>query len=1025
MIVEVLFFNTNFYFYLEGASMIRTLLLILILLPNWMVAQDQRVTGKVSAAGQNEGLPGVNVVIKGTSKGTITNIGGEFTLEVEAGATIVFSFVGYESQEVLFTGQSFISIELKESARELGEIVVVGYSSVTKQDITGAITTVSADKLKSISVNSLDMALQGQAPGVQVTQSSGTPGGGVTVRIRGATSISAGNTPLFIVDGIPVETGSLSSRSFGGQNDNALSLINPNDIESYNILSDASAKALYGSRASNGVVVITTKRGKNAKAQISLDIQRGIVDPVKRIDLLSANQLLELQREAVENAGENPDAYGLIEGVNDAVNTDWQDEVLRTGILQQYQLSASGGDENTRYYFSGSFREEEGVQINNKFQRLSTTINRDQRLTEKLSLGLNMTVSRALNKRVKGDNFLDGVYSGALKSLPYYTPFDENGALVGPGSPLYAGFPNFNPVAQALLPRFNTVTVKLLGNLNATYQILPNLALKVQSSIDYNDVKEDQYESSQTAIGGFLPSVGGQGYGVFSANTFSNFDSFVTLTYDKSLAQNQKMSVVVGSELYQNFATGGSVQGRLFPSDDFSYIGSAGIVDVGTSYRQPPHSILSFFSEGRYDYDERILVTASFRTDGSSNFGRNNRFGFFPAISAAWRISQEDFFKSEIVTDLKLRGSFGLTGNERIGAFNFLGTWGTSTYNGGSGVVPNNVPNPDIKWETTQETNIGIDAGFWGGQIQTTLNVYYNKTTDLLLNRPYALTTGFAGIADNIGEMENKGFEVAITSVNIDKALRWTTNLNISKNLNKVLFLADSIPLYRGYSANGIDATNIIKEGEPLGSFWGLNFLGVNPATGDAIYQDRNKDGVINNDDAMVIGNAQPKLIGGLTNTFSYKNFDLSVFFNFSWGNKVLNFSKASFVNMGGDIQSQQSTEALRRWRNPGDVTDVPRYELNSTVNNLHSNRLLEDASYVRLKNLSIGYRLPQKIINRFAMDNVRVYLSATNLLTFTKYTGSDPEVSTLDGSTSAQGIDFFTLPQVRTIAVGINLTLK
>jgi TonB-linked SusC/RagA family outer membrane protein len=1006
--------------------MIRFYLVGVLFCCSVLTIEAQRLSGKVISAVNQEELPGVNVIIKGTSQGSVTDITGFFTVDVATGSTLVFSFVGFKTQELIYTGQANVTVIMEEAANELNEIVVVGYSSISKRDITGAISTVNADDLKNISVNGLDQALQGQVAGVQVTQSSGTPGGGVTVRIRGATSISAGNRPLYIIDGIPVETGGLSSRSFGGQDDNALALLNPNDIESYNVLSDASAKALYGSRASNGVIVITTKRGKNTKTQISFDIQRGIVDAVKTLDLMNASQLLDLQRETVENADQNPDGFGLIKGVTDGINTNWQDEVLRTGIMQQYQLSATGGDDNTNFYISGSFREEEGVQLNNSFQRLGTTINLDQKLTDKLSVATNLSLSYSLNKRVKGDNFLDGVYSGAVKSLPFYTPYNEQGQLVGPASALYAGFPNFNPVAQALLPRFNTTTIKTLASINASYKFTTELTLKAQASLDYNDVTEDQYESSQTAIGGFLPSVGGQGYGIFSANTYTNVDYYLTLAYNKSLAAKHNLSTVVGTELYQNYAIGGNAQGRLYPSDDFTYINSAGIVDAGGSYKEPPHTILSFFGEARYDYDDRILVTASLRSDGSSNFGANNRFGYFPALSAAWRISQEKFFKSGgFVDDLKLRGSVGLTGNERIGAFIFLGQWGSATYNGSSGVVPLNVPNPDIKWETTQETNLGVDVGMWGGRLQTVLNVYYNKTSDLLLTRPYPFTTGFGGIADNIGEMENKGIELSISSVNLDGPLRWTTTLNASRNENKVLFLADSIPLYRGYSGEGVDATNIIKEGEPLGTFWGLNYLGVNPATGDAMYEDLNGDGLITNTDAMVIGNAQPKLIGGITNVLSYKGFDFSFFFNFSLGNKVLNFSKATLVNMGADIQNNQSVDALRRWKKPGDVTDIPKYELNSTLNNLHSNRLLEDASCLRLKNVSVGYNLPNSIVNKINFRQIKIYASATNLWTYTKYTGSDPEVSTLDGSTAAQGIDFFTLPQVRTIALGINAVLK
>jgi len=997
----------------------------LLAIPLLGTSQDIPITGKVTSPTEPNGMPGVNITVKGSSRGTISSLRGEFTLEADSGDSLIFSFIGHRTQHIAVGGRSYIAVILEETSEELGEVVVVGYSSVEKRNITGAITTVSSDKMKTFSINGLDQALQGQVAGVQVTQSSGTPGGGVSVRIRGSTSISAGNTPLYVIDGIPVETGSLGVRSFGGQNDNALALINPNDIETYNILSDASAKALYGSRASNGVIVITTKRGKVEKAKVSFDIQRGVIGPVHKLDLLNASQLLELQREAVTNSGQNPDAFGLISGVTDAVNTDWQDEVLRTGILQQYQMSVRGGNELTKYYVSGSFRDEEGIQLNNKFQRLSLTLNLDQRLSEKVLLATNLTLSRTQNDRVKGDNFLDGVYSGAIKSLPYYTPYDEYGNLVGPGSSLYPGFPNFNPVGQALLPRFSTATVKLLGNINTRFLIRPELVLKTQISLDYNNVTEDQYESSQTAIGGFLPSVGGQGYGIFTATTLSNIDAYVTLNYDKSFNERNKISAIAGIELYQNSSTGGSVQGRLFPSDDFTYIGSAGIVDNGFSFREPPHSILSFFGEGRYDYDDRILVTASFRADGSSNFGQNNRYGFFPALSAAWRISEESFFQSDVVSDLKLRGSIGFTGNERIGAFNFLGTWGAATYSGNTGLTPNNVPNPNIKWETTREVNLGVDVAVLNGRIQSTLNVYYNKTYDLLLTRPYPLTTGFGGILDNIGEMENKGIEFTVSSSNIQRKLRWTTTLNLSKNLNQVLFLADSIPLYRGYSGEGVDGTNIIKVGEPLGSFWGLNYLGVNPSTGDAMYEDRNLDGLINNSDALVIGNSQPLFIGGLANSFQYKGFDLSFLFNFSVGNRVLNFSKSSLVNMGNDIQTNQLAEALRRWQKPGDVTDVPRYELGNSTNNLHSNRILEDGSYLRLKNISLGYSLPRNLANKLWFEECRLYVSATNIWTWTKYNGSDPEVSTLDGSTSAQGIDFFTLPQVMTIAVGINATLK
>ncbi len=1003
------------------------LLITLLLLSQASRGQTLEISGRVISEEEPGGLPGVNVVIKGSTGGTITDIDGRFQMEATPGDVLVFSFVGYETQEVtVAAGTTVIDVTLLPTATQLETVVVMGYSSVERTDITGSVATVNVENMTKLSINGLDQGLQGMAPGVQVTQSSGTPGGGVKVHIRGPSSIGASNVPLYVVDGIPVETGSLGGRGFGGQNDNALALLNPNDIESMTILKDASAVALYGSRGSNGVVVITTKKGRVGAPRITADVQRGMIDPVGRIELLNSTELLELQREAVINSGQNPDAFGLVTGVTDAVDTDWIDAIMRTGILQQYQLSVSGGNDFTRYYISGGYRREEGVQLNNLFERLNTTINLDQKLSDKLSLGSNITLSRGMNKRVKGDNFLDGVYSGALKSLPYHVPHDENGFLVGPGSPLYPGFPNFNPVAQAVLPRFNTTSVKILGNLNATYRINDHFSALAKVALDYNDVTEDQYESSQTAIGGFLPNVGGQGYGIFIANTFSRIISYGTLSYNRELGQNKTISAVGGVEFLRENSIGGNVQGRLFPSDDFTYITSAGIVDAGGSLKSPPHTLLSYFAEARLNYEDRFHLTATFRADGSSNFGPNQRFGYFPAASVAWRVSNEKFFHSGLITDLKLRASFGLTGNERIPAFQFIALWGPVTYNGVSGVGPSNTDNPDIRWESKREVNAGLDISLWNGRLQTSIDAYYNKSFDLLLGRPFPLTTGFGSMTDNIGDMENRGIEFTTTTVNIDrKNLTWRTTINLSKNLNKVLFLADSVPLYTGYTAEGVEGTNIVKVGEPLGSFWGLNFLGVNPATGDAIYEDSNGDGVINNDDAMVIGNAQPDLIGGVTNSLTYKAFDLSFFFQFSLGNDVLNFTKATLVNMGADLQSNQSVEALRRWRQPGDVTDIPRYEFESTGNNLHSNRLLEDGSYLRLKNVNLGYTLPPNLSGKLRMERLRVYVSATNLWTLTGYSGADPEVSTLDGSTSAQGIDFFTLPQVRTISAGLTATLR
>ncbi len=982
------------------------------------------ITGKVSSVTDGTALPGVNVVVKGSNNGTSTDANGQYSISVPSGTvTLTFSFIGLESQDITVgQGRSVVNVEMAESATELTQVVVTGYNQTQRKDIIGSITTIKSDKFKDIPVVGVDQALQGQAAGVQISQSSGTPGGGISVRIRGNTSISASNRPLFIVDGVPIYDGPVSGRSFGGQQDNAISIINPNDIESIEVLKDASAKAIYGSRGANGVVLITTKRGRNNKTLITADVQRGITDIVKRPQVLNATQLLELQREAVINAGQDPDKQGLIKGVTDGVNTDWVDAVLRQGVLQQYQISAAGGNDRTRFYLSGNVRDEEGVQLNNRFTRYSGALNVDHKASARLNVGANINMSLSQNNRVKGDNFLDGVYSGAIKSLPYYSPYNEQGELYGPNSAGYAGFPNFNPVGQAVLPRFVTYGLKIITGVNADYEIMKNLRFRTKFSMDYNNSEEDQYEPSGTAIGGFLPSVGGKGYGVYITNTDYTIINSNVLTYYLSLNDTHHFNTLLGNEIIHSQGRSSSVSGRLFPSDDFTYLNSAGVVDAGGSgFGQ--NGLVSFFGEVKYDFKDKYLFGLTARYDGSSRFGQNRRFGLFPSVSAGWRVSQESFMESlPFISELKLRGSYGFTGNERIGGFQFLGTWASVTYNGATGVGPANLSNPNLQWERTREANIGFDASLWDGRLTVTADAYSNLTDNLLFAQPIPLTTGFGSIQGNIGMISNKGLELTVSTVNVDRAVRWSTDLNLSRNINNVEALANQDTLFRGYSGNGVGGTNAILEGSPLGTFWGLKFLGVDPATGNAIYEDINGDGRISPDDGQVIGTAQPLFFGGFTNRVSWKGFDLSVFFQFMYGNKTLNFTNTTLVNTGADIENNQSITALRRWQEEGDVTDVPRYELGNTYNNFHSSRFLEDGSYLRLKNLSIGYNLPARWASRVKMSGVRVFASGTNLWTLTPYSGADPEVSTLDGSTTAQGIDFFTLPQVKTMLLGLTV---
>jgi TonB-dependent starch-binding outer membrane protein SusC len=1033
---EIQYFFSNFrqYYYstfLYMATFLRFCLMGLLFCSLATQAQQRSVTGKVTDL-TGSPLPGVSVAIKGTTNGTSTDSDGNYRISIEKGATLIFNFVGLSSQEITTGNRVVINVEMADNPTILNEVVVTGYNTTQQKDVISSISTIKAERFKNIPVAGFDQALQGQVAGTQVTQSSGTPGGGIKIQIRGVTSINASNRPLMIVDGIAVADGAVSQFGYGGQQDNALAAFNPADIESMQVLKDASAKAIYGSRAANGVVLITTKRGKaNQKTTITFDASRGQTEVVKKLDLLNSIQLLELQREALVNYNLkqtrfedkiDPDARGLIKGVTDGISTDWVKEVLRKGVYQQYQLSATGGNDKTKFYISGGYRDEQGVQLNNNFSRFTGTLNLDHKATPKLSFGVNVILGNTVNRRVTSDNAVDGVYGSALRSLPYFSPYNEKGQIYTPNDDNYQGFPNSNPVGEALLPRQITYGIKMLGGINAEYAFRQNLRLRTKFSVDYNASDEDTYYPTGTFYGA-LPSVGAAGVGAYASRTFAIFQNSTVLTYNTIFKEKHNLNVLVGGEVIRAQSRSSDVQGRLFSRDDFTYINSAGIVDEGGSF-YAQNGLVSGFTEIKYDYKNKYLFSATGRYDGSSRFGQNKKFGFFPSASIGWRISDESWIKNlNIFEDLKLRGSYGFTGNERIGNFQFLSSWVSGTYSGSSGVRPERLQNADLQWERTREANVGLDAAFFNGRLSFTAEVYDNLTDKLLFAQPLPTTTGFSSLQGNIGSIGNRGFEFSLHSVNLEKKIKWVTDLNFSRNNNTVIELASDKPLFRGFSASGVGNTNVIMVGQPLGTFWGLKYLGVDAATGDAIYEDFNNDGKISTDDAQVIGNAQAKLIGGMTNNFSWKGFDLGVFFQFSYGNKVLNYGNSFLLNSGTDLRVNQTTDALRRWQKPGDITDVPRYEYKYAYNSYSSSRNLQDGSYLRLKSVSLGYTVPARWTSKIKIGAVRLYANATNLWTLTRYNGGDPEVSTIDGSTASQGIDFFTLPQVKTLVAGVSVS--
>jgi TonB-linked SusC/RagA family outer membrane protein len=695
---------------------------------------------------------------------------------------------------------------------------------------------------------------------------------------------------------------------------------------------------------------------------------------------------------------------------------------MRQAIVQQYQLSTRGGSEKTQFYISAAYRDEEGVMLNNDFKRGTLAANIDHQPTKRLSFGLNLNLARTRNNRVKGDNFLDGVYNAALTSLPYYQPYDEEGRLYAPGDAGYAGFPNFNPVGQAIEPRFDTFTTRILGGISARYEIIPNLYFSTKFNVDYFSTIEDQFEPTTSAIGGFLQSVGQQGYGIYSTTESSTLLNNNVLSYNTSIGDQHEIGALLGTEFISRTSRSGSTVGILFPSDDFTYLTSAGLILDGSSFLVNS-GLISFFGEVNYKFRGKYLAKASVRYDGSSRFGENRKYGLFPAFSLGWRVSEEQLLDQfSWLDDFKLRASYGITGNERIGDFQYLGTWGATTaYNGIPAVGPANLGNPNLGWEQTAEFDVGADLAFLAGRIQIIFDYYYNYTTDLLSNETLPFTTGFGSILGNIGEVSNEGLELTLSTVNIDNKIKWATQFNISTNQNIVRKLASDELQFRGYQTF-TGSTHIISLGKPLGTFWGLEYLGVDPGTGNAIYHDKDNDGEITDKDGTIIGDAQPDFFGGMTNTFTFGGFDLSVFLQYSYGNEMINYGNTTLLNSGEEINNNQSKEALKRWTQEGDIATIPKYEFGNTFNNRFSSRFVEDASYLRLKNVTIGYSLNEQTLSRLRLKRLRVYASGTNVWTLTNYSGADPEVNSLDGSTTAQGLDLYTFPQVRTILIGLNL---
>lgn len=1012
-----------------------TPLLVMVALP--ALAQTQVINGRVTGT-DGSPVPGATIVERGTANGVTSSAEGGFTLSVQPSATLVISSVGFASQTIPVSGRSRVDVMLQNSTTDLAEAVVVGYGTQTKADLTGSVVQLTSKDVGDQPVQSFEQSIQGRAAGVFIENSSGKLGQGIKVRVRGVSSISGDTQPLYVVDGIPVLADNLSSN---GAATNPISDINPNDIESISVLKDASASAIYGSRASNGVIIVTTKRGKAGATRFNIGVQIGLSEPTHKREFLNSQEYVTLLTEALVNSGRSPASNTsrlsrYAAGVADPLtyDTDWQNEAFQRAPFQQYDLNASGGSEKTRFFVSGQYSDQNGILVGNKYQRITARLNLDQQATDRLSFGVNMGLSRTRNNRLPNDNAFSSPMQ--LVALAPITPLTDprTGQLAGAFDPT-TGQPNatfpfyYNPLLSIVGGSYTTYVYRVLGNVYGQFKLTPDLLFRSELGVDVGIQNEEQYLGRITSRN----SGPTNGFGFNAARTNAKVVVNNYFSYKKTLNEIHALDFTLGTSYEEGRFTGNSVTGTQFPSDAYRTIVSASQITAGTSF-STGNVLVSYFARGSYAFAGKYLVGASARIDGSSRFGTNKRYGVFPAASVGWLVSEESFLKGNpVVSMLKLRASYGKTGNQ--GFPNFVSRplfSGDAGYVGIPGQRPSQLASPNLGWESTTQADAGIEYGFFDGRISGEVDIYRKRTTGLALSQPVPGTSGFSTLFANVGSLENKGLEFALTTRNFVGDFTWTTSFNASINRNKILDLAGP-PILGSFLSRA-------QVGQPLGEFVGPEYAGVDAANGDALYYlnttqadgtlDRTTTNDINLATYVPIGNPNPSWTGGITNSFSFKGFDLSATILAVFGNQIFD-GGAQFYSVGfNNGADNQTRDQLNRWQKPGDITNVPKAVYLGGNGIGLSSRFVRNGDYGRLRTVVLGYNLPSSVAKRGYLQSARVFVQGLNLLTFSKYQGWDPEVGAdyLTGSTNTsqnninQGIDFYTAPQPRTYTVGINL---
>ena len=970
-------------------------------------------------------LEGITVNIKGTTNQTSTDKQGHFKLKTgqRLPYILVVTSIGYRTQEVEATGAR-LNIQLKSTEAQLSDVVVVGYGTQARRNLVGSIAVVNAGEVNKIPVASFDAQLQGKAAGVQIVTNSGIPGEAIFVRVRGTTSINSSSDPLYIVDGVFLNNTSLQTLSLGGRTTSPLADINPSDIEHIEVLKDASATAIYGSRGANGVVIITTKKGNyNSRNKVTVDALTGWVQADKSTVQKLANgpETATLANEWWINSGvDNPALNRTFanrpfrrvseggQGLPEEQKTfDRIGDILHHGTTQNYNVSVQGGTNTSRYYLGLGYTDQQALIKVPKFQRENVKFNFDQRLSNRVSFGLTNNFSRSYrNQAFTGDGPQVNLWNSATSTATYTPKYATDGTSVGADN------------TYLLMQHYdvNTVSLRYIGGLYAEAELLKGLKFRTSLSIDYDHYSEYAYWDRFTSIG--LAANGQANSSIIQNSTWINEQ---TLSYVKDLG-NSHLSVVVGNSEQSNTLTATAGIGKGFANDNFRLISSASQTTSSQSWTK--YSLASFFGRAAYNFADKYFVEASFRTDGSSKFGVNNRWGYFPAFGVGWRLKEESFLKDvDWLSELKLRGSYGITGNQAgIDNFAARGLWtGGSGYadvfgTALSGIAPQQLGNPDLKWEKTAQTDIGLNVDLFKGRLSFTADVYRKYSSGLLLQRPIPGSSGFPSYWANIGEISNEGYEINVTSTNFTgKDFTWRTSLNLSGNRNRIEKLPTQITQY---TRDWV----ILKEGYSMNSFWLYHQLYVDPKTGASVFEGQDANGAVTADDRKIYANAYPKIYGGITNSFTYQNFDLAILFTFQSGNKSVNLNR--YFRERNPSSGGVNAKVLQRWQKAGDITDVPR--LTSVGNNYtidQNSRYLEDASFLRLKELTIGYNLPKSLLSRINLTNARLYFVGTNLKLWSKYTG-DPE-SNVTSNPNAQGLGSFgTPPQPIGYQFGLNVTL-